>query len=54
MASDPNADIEKNEVEARQGSTRPKVIYVLIAGVILIVAVFFIISMFQTKTTGPT
>ncbi len=47
MASDPNADIKKTEVEARQGSTRPNLIYVLIGGVVLILIVFAIIWSFQ-------
>ena len=47
MASDPNDDIERNTVEARQGTTRPKVIYVLIAGCALVVVLFGITWLFQ-------
>ena len=43
MASDPNQDIRKNQVEARQGTNRPGVIYVLIASVILIIVAFAIV-----------
>ena len=46
MASDPNQDIERNTVEARQGSSRPRVIYVLIAGVILIIVAFALTGAF--------
>ena len=47
MASDPNDDIKRNTVEARQGTTRPGVIYVLIAGCVLVVVVFAIIWLSQ-------
>ncbi len=40
MASDPNADIKLNEVQARQGSRRPNLIYVLVASVALIIVAF--------------
>jgi hypothetical protein len=40
MASDPNADISRNPIEARQGSTRPGLIYVLIGGLVLVVIAF--------------
>ncbi len=46
MASDPNQPITLNKIEARQGSNRPKVIYVLIASVILVIAAFAIASLF--------
>ncbi len=49
MASDPNADISKNPVEARQGTNRPKVIYVLVASVILIIVAFFVAYLIGTK-----
>lgn len=47
MASDPNADVQKNTVEARQGTTKPGLIYVLIGGVVLIIAVFAVIWAMQ-------
>ena len=53
MASDPNEKIVLNKVDARQGTNRPKVIYVLIAGVILVVAAFIIASMFYQTPTHP-
>ena len=43
MASDPNANIEMSPVEAKQGTNRPKMVYVLAASVVLIVVVFAII-----------
>ena len=46
MASDPNQDIKRNTVEARQGSTRPNMIYVLIAAVILVVVAFILVGTF--------
>jgi hypothetical protein len=46
MASDPNQKIVKNEVQARQGSTRPKVIYVLVASVVLIIVAFGLVWTF--------
>ena len=49
MASDPNADISKNQVEARQGTNRPKVIYVLVASVILIIVAFFVAWLIAAK-----
>ena len=49
MASDPNADISKNPVQARQGTNRPKVIYVLVASVILIVVAFVVAWLISTK-----
>ena len=45
--SDPT--IRRNQVEARQGTNRPKVIYVLIASVTLIVIGFLFIWLFTTK-----
>ena len=47
MASDPNQDIKRDAVEARQGSTKPGVIYVLIGGVVLVLVVFAIIWSMQ-------
>ena len=49
MASDPNDDIERNTVEARQGSPRPGVIYVLIAAVVLVIVLFAIIWLSQGR-----
>lgn len=49
MASDPNAKIRKNPVESRQGTNRPKVIYVLVASVILVIVAFFIAYLIGTK-----
>lgn len=45
MASDPNEDIELNKVEARQGTSRPHLIYVLGAALVLIIVVFAIVSL---------
>lgn len=53
MTSDPNEKIIMNEVEARQGSNRPKVIYVLVAGVALVIIAFIIASMFFQHPTTP-
>jgi hypothetical protein len=53
MTSDPNQKIELNRVEARQGSNRPKVIYVLVAGVVLVIIAFIIASMFFQHPTTP-
>ena len=53
MASDPNEDITLNKVEARQGSNRPKVIYVLVAGVVLVILAFVVASMFFHNPTTP-
>ena len=49
MASDPNADISKNQVSAKQGTNRPKVIYVLAASVALIVIAFVVAYFIGTK-----
>ena len=49
MASDPNQQIDRNTVEARQGSTRPKVFYVLIVGLVLVIAAFAMIWLAQGK-----
>jgi hypothetical protein len=38
--SDPNATVTKQPTEARQGTTRPKTIYVLIVSVALVAIVF--------------
>lgn len=43
MASDPNEDIARNQVEARQGTSRPGLIYVLGGGLVLIIIVFGIV-----------
>ena len=53
MASDPNADITRNKVEARQGTNRPKVIYVLVASVALVVVAFVVASLFYQHPTPP-
>jgi hypothetical protein len=47
MVSDPNADIQRNQVEARQGTNRPKLIYVLIAGVVLVIVAFAAVWLFS-------
>lgn len=49
MASDPNAEIQKNTVEARQGTNRPKVIYVLVASVALVIVMFVVAWLVSTK-----
>ena len=49
MVSDPNAKIERNQLEARQGTNRPKVIYVLAASVALIVVGFIVVWLTTTK-----
>jgi len=49
MASDPNDNIERNQVEARQGTTRPNLIYVLVAGVILVIVGFIVVWLTTTK-----
>ena len=49
MVSDPNTPIERNQVEARQGTTRPRVIYVLVASVALIVVGFVVVWLVPTK-----
>lgn len=49
MASDPDAEIDRSPVEARQGSTRPHLIYVLCAGLVLIVVVFAIVWLATKK-----
>ena len=46
MAHEPIEQIRVNTVEARQGTTRPKLIYVLVASVILVIVGFSIASMF--------
>lgn len=53
MASDPNENISINKVEARQGTNRPKVIYVLVASVALVIVAFVIASMFFQHPTAP-
>ncbi len=47
MVSDPNADIRRNPVEARQGTNKPKVIYVLIGGVALVLVAFVGVWLFS-------
>lgn len=49
MASDPNANITKNQVSARQGTTRPKLIYVLVASVALVIILFVVAWLVSTK-----
>ena len=46
MASDPNEKIVKNEVQARQGSRKPNLIYVLAAGIVLIIVAFGLVWTF--------
>jgi len=46
MSTDQDHEIRLNEVEARQGSTRPKLVYVLTASIGLVVVAFLIASMF--------
>ncbi len=46
MASDPNEMIEKNEVQARQGTRKPNLVYVLGASVVLIIVAFGLIWAF--------
>ena len=48
MVSDPNDTIERNPVEAKQGTNRPKVIYVLVAGVALIIVAFLVVWLTTT------
>ena len=50
MASDPNQKIVKNEVQARQGSRKPNLIYVLVASVVLIIVAFGLIWVFQRSS----
>lgn len=47
MTSDPNQDIEVNKLESRQGSTRPHLIYVVGAGVVLVVIIFAVVWAMQ-------
>ena len=49
MVSDPNADITKTQVQAKQGTNRPKVIYVLVASVVLIIVAFLVAYLIGTK-----
>lgn len=53
MTSDPNEEILRNKVEVRQGSTRPRVIYVLMAGLALVILAFIIASFFFHHQTAP-
>jgi hypothetical protein len=48
MASDPNANIQRNPVEATQGTKRPGLIYVLGGGLVLILIVFAVIWLAQS------
>lgn len=48
MASDLNLNIERSQVEARQGSTRPQLIYVLVFGIALVI-VGFAVAWFTTR-----
>lgn len=45
MVSDPNANIQRNEVEAKQGTARPKLYYVLAAGLVLVIAAFVVVAL---------
>ena len=49
MASDPNADITKHPVHARQGTNKPKLIYVLVAGIALVLVAFAAAYLIGTK-----
>lgn len=49
MVSDPNKDIQRNQVEARQGTTRPKVIYITIASTALVIVAFIVAWLISTK-----
>ena len=53
MVSDPNEKIVVSKVDARQGTNRPKVIYVLIASIVLIVLAFVLASFFFQHPTHP-
>jgi hypothetical protein len=46
MSVDQDHQIRLNQVEARQGSVRPKLIYVLIASLGLVIVAFTIASLF--------
>lgn len=43
MTSDPNAEIQRNTVEARQATNRPTTYYVVIAGIVLVAIAFAIV-----------
>lgn len=49
MVSDPNSGADRNQVEARQGTTRPKVIYITIASTALVIVAFIIAWLISTK-----
>jgi hypothetical protein len=46
MPMDQDHEIRLNEVEARQGSIRPKLVYVLTASIGLVIVAFLIASLF--------
>ena len=46
MTTDPRQTIVRSPVEAKQGSNRPRLIYVLVAGLVLVVAAFAVASQF--------
>jgi hypothetical protein len=46
MAVHEDQEVRLNEVEARQGSSRPKLIYVLSASIALVIVAFLIASLF--------
>lgn len=39
---------QRNEIEAKQGTTKPKLIYVLVAGLVLILVAFGAVWLFQS------
>ena len=47
MASDPNEKIKIDTVGARQGSTRPNLVYVLGAAVVLVLIAFAVVWAMQ-------
>jgi uncharacterized membrane protein YidH (DUF202 family) len=46
MTADPNADIQRNKIEARQGTDRPKNNYVLVISLGLVIVVFALVWLF--------
>ena len=49
MASDPNAKIRLDPVEATQATRRPRLIYVLVGGVALVIVAFVVVWLATTK-----
>lgn len=54
MASDPNQPQERNHVEAKQGTQRPNLIYVLAAGTVLVIVLFFVVWLSTRGSQAPT